>query len=126
MKYAHARALVRAANNTSRRADIRLPRGKAELYETREYRVFEMRWFEHLFGLIPYLIQQVLEVLGCLYRLHAAQRTFWLYADHAAPDFVLDETPHLMGIEKYQWIKVNIFDSVRPMSSEIDIIIGLY
>jgi len=79
-----------------------LPGGQSELYETREYRVLQVRRFEHLFGLIPHFVQQVLEVLGRLDRFHAAQRTFRLYADHAAPDFVLDETSHLKRRVNYR------------------------
>lgn len=54
-----------------------------------------MWWFEHFLGLVPYFVQQVLEVLGRLDRFHAAQRPFRLYADDTAPDFVLDETSDL-------------------------------
>lgn len=74
---------------------VRLPGSQSELYEAREQCVLQMRWFEHFFGLVPHFFQQILEVLGRLDRLHAAQRSFRLYADHAAPDLVLDETPHL-------------------------------
>lgn len=72
-----------------------VPGCKPELYETREHRVFQVWRFEHLFGLVPHLVQKVLEVLGRLDRLHAAQRTFRLYADNAASHLILDETPYL-------------------------------